>query len=485
MIPDLPGIDDLFGWAVDSAASSVFDGIVSWMARGLAVLIEWIWSTLDTATTPRISEPWFTTDLMGPISMLALAVVVALMLASAMQAALAGRPEQIVDAFKQGAWSIVATALSITVVDLLLAVVDEASDGIWATVRPDLQLLLEGVITAMSAGAVTNMGFLAVLMLLFMYLALIGLAVALAMRNALIYVVAFLAPLVFASSVLPLFRDSARKIIHLGVALVLSKLAIVATLTLAVKMMSNATNLTSTGDALQDGVGSLGVLFAGVICFAVASITPMVLYKLMPTVESAVIGAGIAGGWGRSAMAGMYAASTAKNLGGSIAKLASTPIPGGDSAGGGTAGGGSPSGSASPTGGSPATAAAATAPTSAASATGSASSGTTSGTGAGVGGASGTGAGGGAGGAAGSSAGAGAAVAAPVMVATAAVNAPKSGTAKIGEVSDATLDAAAARHPSAHRRQPASTGSSSDAPATDTGSKGSPASSRVPTGEGS
>ena len=57
--------------------------------------------------------------------------------------------------------------------------------------------------------------------------------------------------------------------------------------------------------------------------------------------------------------------------------------------------------------------------------------------------------------------------------------------AVIGEVSDATLDAAAARHPSAHSRQPASTGSPSDPPATDTGSKASPASSRVPTGEGS
>jgi len=467
MIPDLPGIDDLFGWVIDSAASSVFDGIVSWMARGLAVLIEWIWSTLDTATTPRITEPWFTTDLMGPISMLALAVVVALMLASAIQAALAGRPEQIVDAFKQGAWSIVATALSITVIDLLLAIVDEASAAIWATVRPDLQRLLEGVIRAMSAGAVTGMGFLAVLMLLFMYLALIGLAVALAMRNALIYVVALMAPLVFASSVLPLFRESARKIIHLGVALVLSKLAIVATLTLAVKMMANATNLTSTGDTLQDGVGSLGVLFAGVICFAVASITPMVLYKLMPTVEGAVVGAGIAGGWGRGAMTGMYAASTAKNLGGSLAKLASGPVPGG----GGDNGGGPSPGPQQSAGSSSSGASAATAPTSAGSGASGAASGSASGAGAGGGAAAG--------------AGAGAAVAAPVMVATAAVNAVKSGTAKIGEVSDATLDAAASRHPSAHRRQASASSSPSAPPATDTGAQASPASSRVPTGEGS
>ena len=467
MIPLLPGLEGLFGWAVDSAASSVFDGIVSWMAQGLAVLIEWIWATLDTATTPRITEPWFRTDLMGPIALLALAVVVALMLASAIQAALAGRPEQILDAFKQGAWSIVATALSITVIDLLLGIVDAASAGIWATVRPDLQRLLEGVITAMSAGAVTGMGFLAVLMLLFMYLALIGLAVALAMRNALLYVVALMAPLVFASSVLPLFRESARKIVHLGVALVLSKLAIVATLTLAVKMMGNATDLSSTGGPLEDSVASLGVLFAGVVCFAVASITPMVLYKLMPTVEGAVIGAGIAGGWGRSAMTGMYAASTAKNLGGSVAKLANAPVPGG----GGNNGGGPPAGSQPAGNGSPSNGSPATTPTNVASGpVGAAAS------------APGASAGGGGGAATGAGAAAGA-VAAPVMAATTAANAVKTGTAKVGEASNTTLDAAASRHPSRHSPGSTSTTARSGSPAPDTPTKASPSSSHVPTKE--
>ena len=198
MIPHLPGVSDLFGWVIDSASSSIFDGIVSWMARGLAVLIEWIWTTLDTATTPRLTEAWFTTELMGPISQLALGVVVVLMLASGIQAALAGRPEQILDAFKQAAWSLVATGLSITVIDLMLGIVDQAAAGIWATVRPDLQRLLEGVISIVGASSVLDMGFLAVLMMLLLYLALIGLATALAMRNALIYVTALLAPLVFA-----------------------------------------------------------------------------------------------------------------------------------------------------------------------------------------------------------------------------------------------------------------------------------------------
>jgi len=46
------------------------------------------------------------------------------MLASAIQAALAGRPEQIFDAFKHGAWSIFATAITVTVMEVLLGLVD-------------------------------------------------------------------------------------------------------------------------------------------------------------------------------------------------------------------------------------------------------------------------------------------------------------------------------------------------------------------------
>lgn len=407
MVPSIPGINDLLGHLVDSATSSVFDGITTWMARGLAMLIEWIWGTLDAATTPHITEPWFARDLLAPIMLLALAVTIAMMLASGIQAALAGRPEQILDAFKHGAWSIFATAITVTVMEVLLGLVDAVSAGIWDHARDDLQHLLESMISVMQAGVLSGMGFLAVLLLLFMYLALIGLAIALAMRNALIYVTAALAPLAFASSVLPMFRDSARKIVHLAVSLVVSKLAIVITLTLAVKIMANATNITPTGDQLKDGVSALGVLFAGVVCFAVASITPLVLYKLMPTVEGAMIGAGVAGGWGRGAMTGMYGASTMKNLGGSLGRLGSKPVPG-------EAAGGSAAGSEGAAAGSGEASAASTGAS---------------------GGAAGSGAAGGA------AAGAGA-VAVPVMVATAGVDAFRSGVSTVTDHADATTQAA-------------------------------------------
>jgi hypothetical protein len=415
MLPTLPGITDLLGHLVDSATTSVFGGLTSWMAQGLATLIEWIWTTLDAATTPHLTEPWFERGLLGPIMLLALAVTIAMMLASAIQAGLSGRPEQILDALKHAAWSIAATALTVTVVELGINLVDAASAGIWAGSRGDVQHLLEGVITVMENGVLSGMGFLAVLLLLFMYLALIGLAIALAMRNALLYVVAALAPLVFATSVLPMFRDSSRKIVHLAVSLVVSKLAIVITLTLAVKLMANATNLTTTGDQLKDAVSALGVLFAGVVCFAVASMTPLVLYKLMPTVEGAVSAAGIAGGFGRSAMTGMYGLSTMKNLGGSLGRLGSKAIP--DSAASGPAAAGD-AGTAA----------------------------------AGVGeGAAGSAAAGGA------AAGAGA-VAAPVMIATAGMEAFKSGLDTVTDHADATTDAAAPTDSTPHATLPTAAG---------------------------
>lgn len=406
MIPTVPGVDELIGHLAGSASDSVFDGIVAWMARGLALLIEWIWQTLDSATTPRIAEPWFERDLLGPIMLLALAVTIAMMLASGIQAALSGRPEQILDAFRHGAWSLVATAIAVTAMEALLGLVDAVSAGIWDSGREDLQRLLEGVISLMQAGALNGMGFLAVLILLFMYLALMGLAVALAMRNALIYVTAALAPIVFASSVLPVFRDSARKIVHLGVSLIVSKLAIVITLTLAVKIMANATNIQPTGDVVQDGVGALGVLFAGAVCFAVASITPLVLYKLMPTVEGAMIGAGVAGGWGRGAMTGMYGASTAKNLGSSLGRIGSKPVPGESGASGG----------------------------------GETAVATESGAGSAAGGAGGAG-GAAAGGASGAATGAGA-VAVPLMVASAGIDAFRTGVSTMTDHAQSTASAA-------------------------------------------
>ena len=147
------GLGELFGFVGDAvggvagwAWDKVITGIYTWLANGLALLIEWVWSVLDSTTTPRVTEAWFRNELSARVGLIALTVTVAMMLASAAQAALAGRPEQIGDAVKEGARAIVASAFTLTILDVLIGVTDEAAAMVWQVGRPDLVRMLEGMV---------------------------------------------------------------------------------------------------------------------------------------------------------------------------------------------------------------------------------------------------------------------------------------------------------------------------------------------------
>ena len=136
------------GWAWDK----VIQGIYTWFANGLLLLMEWVWRVLDTASTPRLTEAWFATGLVRPLAGIALAITVALMLASAIQAGFAGRPELIVDALKEGPKAIVATALTVTVMDVLLRGADVLADVVWQAGRADTQQVLDGLARTLTPG---------------------------------------------------------------------------------------------------------------------------------------------------------------------------------------------------------------------------------------------------------------------------------------------------------------------------------------------
>ena len=317
-------VGDAVGGAVGWAWDKVIQGIYTWLANGLALLIEWVWSVLDSGTTPRVTAGWFRNELAAQVGLIALAVTVAMMLASAMQAALAGRPEQIGDAVKEGIRAIVASALTLTVLDVLIGVTDETSAMVWQVGRADLVRMLEGMVVVATTTGPLGSTFVGPLCLLFGFIGLIGLVVALMMRSALIYVAAAMAPIVWSANVLPLFRGSARKLVHLTVALVISKLAIVITLVVAVKLIANPTGGPGSTSVINDGAAAVGTLMTGFVCFLIAAVTPMVLYKLMPTVEGAMVGSGIAGGWARGVTTAAHTALMVKSLGASAGASAAT-----------------------------------------------------------------------------------------------------------------------------------------------------------------
>jgi hypothetical protein len=339
----IDALDGLLSNAAGQAAKQGFDLIVGWLARGLAFLIEWFWKTIETSTTPRLTDGWFANELFEQVALLALGITVALMFASAIQGALSGRPEQIWQAVKQAAWSIAATGLAIAVMTELMHVVDEASNALWAGARGELRAVLDGVVLVMQGSALGALGFLGVVIQLVMYLGLMGLGISMGMRGTLIYLVAALCPLVFSSSVLPMFRESSRKIVHVGIALIGSKLAVVIALVVTVKLLGNSLNFPLTGDVQADAASAFGAMMTAATMFVIASLMPIVLYKLMPTIEGAVVASGVAGSWGRAAMTGMYAGNGLRSLGSGNRgqSAANRPIPtpvGGGGASGATAG---------------------------------------------------------------------------------------------------------------------------------------------------
>jgi len=350
-----PNPFDIFGSAVSSvvgwAWDKVIQGIYTWFASGILMLMEWVWGVLDTATTPRLTEEWFATGLVRPLAGIALAITVALMLASAVQAGFSGRPELIVDALKEGPKAIVATALTVVVMDILIRGADAISAVTWAAGKGDTQQVLDSV-----AGVMTNAGalagtFLGPLALLFGMIGLLMTTLVLFMRSALLYLVAAFAPIVWSSSVSPVMRGSGRRLIHVAVALVLAKPAITITLIVGAKLLANA------GAPGTDGAAALGTLVTGFACFAIAGLSPWVVYRLLPTVEQATVASGVVGGWGRAALTTAQAGMIVKSMGSSAATrsvpaMASASAASGSTGGGSSGGGGAGGASSAPSSGS-------------------------------------------------------------------------------------------------------------------------------------
>lgn len=349
-------VEGVVGWAWDK----VIQGVYTWFASGVLMLMEWVWNVLDTATTPRLTEEWFASGLVAPLAAISLGITVAIMLASAIQAGFGGRPELVVDALKEGPKSIVASALTVVVMDVLLRGADAIADAVWQSGRGDAQGVLDSVAAVSSRAGGLAGTFLGPLALLFGMIGLLMTAVVLFMRSALLYLVAAFAPIVWSSSVSPLMRGSGRRLVHTTVALVLAKPAITVTLVVGTKLLAHAGASGPNGES-PDGAAALGTLITGFACFAIAGLSPWVVYRLLPSVEQASVASGVVGGWGRAGMTAVQAGLMAKTLGASAATRSVSSSTGASAASssttnsGGSGAGLSPGGTASPTTGSAAT----------------------------------------------------------------------------------------------------------------------------------
>jgi hypothetical protein len=193
----------------------------------------------------------------------------------------------------------------VTVTQALIRLTDELSTFVMGNFEDNIADFT-AVVTSLSTLAGGGATALVVVLLgLVTVLAGLILVTELAVRAALIYIVVALAPLVFAVRLWPSLEGVAKRTLQLLVALILSKLAMAVALAVAA---SSAVGAGSGGEVaalpppevfVEDPGSSVtqavGILLAAVAAFGVAAFSPLLVSRLLPLAEAAVVAQGIRG----------------------------------------------------------------------------------------------------------------------------------------------------------------------------------------------
>jgi hypothetical protein len=248
----------------------------------------------------------------------------------------------------------------VAITQTLIRLTDVLSTGVLENFTDDIGEFTTVVtsLTVLSGG--TSTAFVVLLLGLVTVIAGIIVVAELVVRAALIYIVVALAPLVFAAQLWPALRGIGRKMLELLVALILSKLVIAIALAVSAAAMVGAgsggevTALPPPEAAAEDPGGSVaqavGILLAAMAAFGVSAFSPMLITKLMPVTEAAVVASGVKGAPVRSGQQALSVASYSRiarggsGLGG--AALGSTSAGAGASSAGAGAAAAGPAGAA-------------------------------------------------------------------------------------------------------------------------------------------
>ena len=264
------------GTAVALAAIGV------WVLGGAHALLNDTATALSATTSPQLHTTWFSSTYWR---MAAIAAVLTLpfLFAAAVQAVIRSDLALLARAtFGYLPLATLAIAIAAPVTTLLLAATDQLCGFISSAAGDASAHFLD------RAGAVigsltiaTDSPFLAFLVGLFVISGAFALWIELLMREAAVYVIVLMLPLAFAAMVWPARRIWAVRAVELLVALILSKFAIVAVLSLGGAAIS-----ASAGDQSVAGV------MAGAVLISLAAFSPWAMLRFVPMAELASGAAG-------------------------------------------------------------------------------------------------------------------------------------------------------------------------------------------------
>lgn len=332
----MAGFPNPVGWAIDQvgeAVSTGFDamigGLTGWVVEATVWVVGGVFNFYLDSTDPNVQADWFITG-DGPYATTASVGAGLLVLFL-----FAGVIQGIADADVGGMLRRIAIELPIsiigmiglvTVTQILIRLTDALSGRVLDNFQDDITEFGKVIasLNMLTAGQTTSF----VLFVLSLVTGLSGLVLIaeLVVRSALIYIVVALAPLVFATRLWPAMKGASRRLIDLLVALILSKLVIAVALSVAAAAAVGAgsggevTALPRPEVFAEDPGGSVtqavGILLAAAAAFGVAAFSPLLVARLLPITEAALVAQGVKGGPVRAGQQGMMMANTAQMVSG-------------------------------------------------------------------------------------------------------------------------------------------------------------------------
>lgn len=265
--------------------------IVAWVVGGASYVLRKTSSVLEETTAPQLTTTWFSATYWR-VAEIAAVLTLPFLFAAAIQALV---QSDIVLLARAALAYLPLAALAIAVAApltmLLLSASDQLAGVVSSAAGHQSGRFLDG--ESGLVGALTHASgspFLGFFLALLTVAAAMSLWMELLMRAAAVYVIVLMLPLAFASFVWPARRIWALRAVELLVALILSKFAIVAVLSLGAAALSQS--------AHQSVVGIL----AGVVLLGLAAFAPWALLRLLPLTEVASAAAGALRHEGRSAL---------------------------------------------------------------------------------------------------------------------------------------------------------------------------------------
>ncbi|HTO01241.1 MAG TPA: hypothetical protein VL068_11255 [Microthrixaceae bacterium] len=334
------GFPNPVGWTADKVSGFVsgtatagfeamIGGLTAWIVDAVVWVVGGVFNFFLDSTDPNVQADWFITG-HGPYATTAsigASLLLLFVLAGIVQGTISG---DVGGMLRRVALelpvSIVAMIGLVTMTQVLIRLTDALSGQVLDNFQDDISEFISVVasLNLLTGGQAT--AFVVFVLGLVTVLAGLVLVAELVVRAALIYIVVALAPLVFATRLWPATKGMSRKLLDLLVALILSKLVIAIALAVAA---AAAVGVGSGGEVkalprpevfAEDPGGSVtqavGILLTAAAAFGVAAFSPMLIARLLPLTEAAVVAQGIKGGPVRAGHQGMMMANTMQMVSG-------------------------------------------------------------------------------------------------------------------------------------------------------------------------